>query len=54
MEQKTKQSVLVFTDKRAFFSNGHRRPSGDYNKDLVMGELEKISITQLRCRSDRL
>ena len=42
MEQKTKQSVLVFTDKRAFFSNGHRRPSGDYNKDLVMGELEKI------------
>ena len=36
MEQKTKQSVLVFTDKRAFFSNGHRRPSGDYNKDLVM------------------
>lgn len=42
MEQKTKQSVLVFTDKRAYFSNGHRKPSGDYNKDLVMGELEKI------------
>lgn len=41
-EQKPKQSVLVFTDKRAFLSNGHRKPSGDYNKDLVMGELEKI------------
>jgi hypothetical protein len=27
MKQKTKQSVLVFTDKRAFFGNGHRKPS---------------------------
>ena len=42
MEQKTKQSVLVFTDKRAYFSNGHRKPSGDYNKDMVMKELESI------------
>lgn len=41
MEQKTKQSVLVFTDKRAYFSNGHRKPSGDYNEDLVMEELNK-------------
>lgn len=41
MEQKTKQSVLVFTDKRAYFSNGHRKPSGDYNLDLVMKELNK-------------
>lgn len=42
MEQKTKQSVLVFTDKRAYISNGHRKPSGDYNKDMVMKELESI------------
>lgn len=42
MEQKTKQSVLVFTDKRAYISNGYRKPSGDYNKDMVMKELESI------------
>lgn len=42
MEQKTKQSVLVFTDKRAYISNGHRKPSGDYNQNLVMKELETI------------
>lgn len=42
MEKEIKQRVLVFTDKRAFFSNGHRRPSGDYNQDKVMEELGKI------------
>lgn len=42
MEQTTKQKVLVFTDKRAFFRNGHRRPSGDYNLKLVRDELEKL------------